>query len=108
MIYSVHVPGTPTLTRNECKYTKQSVVAFRDRIRVECDSDDFFGGSESRPYKSRILVNPTWGTLLRVAKSQQKKTQDYHHDFLEGAMIVRREVDKDGVSYGVVHLLLGS
>lgn len=108
MIYSVHIPGTPTVTRNGCEYTKQNVVAFRDRVRVECDSDDFFGGSESRPYRSRILVDPTWGTLLRIAKSQQKKTRDYHHSFLENASIVRREVDKDGVSYGVVQLHLGS
>lgn len=108
MYYSVHVPGTPTITRNECEYTKQNVIAFHDRIRVEAEEDGFFGGAESRPYRSRILVNPTWGTLLRIARSQQKKTQDYHHSFLEGAMIVRREVDKDGVSYGVVNLILGS
>lgn len=108
MIYSVHVHGTPTITRNECEYTRQNVIAFHDRILVEADGDEFFGGEGSRPYRSRILVNPTWGTLLRIAKSQQKKTQDFHHDFLEGATIVRREVDRDGVSYGVVHLLLGS
>jgi hypothetical protein len=108
MYYSVHVPGTPTITRDDCEYTKQNVIAFHDRIRVVSGRDGFFGGSESRPYKSRILVNPTWRDLLRVAKSQQKKTKDYHHSFLEGASIVRREVDKDGVSYGVVHLQLGS
>jgi hypothetical protein len=35
-------------------------------------------------------------------------TKDYHHQFLEGARVVRREVDEDGVSYAVVALITGS
>jgi len=107
-VYSVYVPGTPAFTRNECKYTKQNVVAFHDRVVVVAGADGFFGGSESRSYRSRILTNPTWGTLFRVFKSQIKKTRDSHHCFFEGAQIVRREVDKDGVSYAIVILHAGS
>lgn len=107
-VYSVHVPGTPTITRNECEYTKQNVVAFHDRVVVVAGADGFFGGSESRSFRSRALTNPTWGTLFRVFKSQIRKTRDTHHCFFEGARIVRREVDKDGVSYAVVELLSGS
>lgn len=107
-IYSVHVKGQPFTLRDGIQYTKQNVVAFHDRVRVVAYRDEFFGGDESKSYRSRILVNPTWGQLFRVFKSQMKKTRDYHHAFLEGARIVRREVDKDGVSYAVVELLTGS
>lgn len=107
-IYSVHIKGTPSINRDGIQYTKQNVVAFNDRVRVVGHADDFFGGKESKPYRSKIMTNPTWGQLFRVFKSQMKKTRDYHHAFLEGARIVRREVDKDGVSYAVVELLLGS
>jgi hypothetical protein len=107
-IYSVHIKGTPTVVRNGCEYTKQSVVAFHDRVRVVGHADDFFGGDESRDYRSKILVNPTWRALLGCLQSQMKRTRDYHHCFLEGARSVRREVDKDGVSYAVVELITGS
>lgn len=107
-IYSVYIEGKPYTSRDGLEYTKRSVVAFEDRVRVVAYADDFFGGDESRAYRSRIMVNPTWGQLFRVFKAQMRKTRDYHHAFLEGAHIVRREVDKDGVSYAVVELLTGS
>lgn len=107
-IYSVHIKGTPTVTRNGIEYTKQNVVAFHDRVKVIGYRDDFFGGDESKGYRSRMLVNPTWKTLLGCLEAQMRRTKDYHHCFLEGARIVRREVDKDGVSYGIVELLTGS
>jgi hypothetical protein len=107
-IYSVNEIDKPSVVRNGIRYTKQNVVAFHDRVRVVGHRDDYFGGEESRSYRSRIMVNPTWGQLFRVFKSQMKKTRDYHHAFLEGAHIVRREVDTEGVSYAVVELLTGS
>jgi len=107
-IYSVHIKGTPTVVRNGLEYTKQNVVAFHDRVRVVGHSDAFFGGDESRGYRSKILTNPTWRTLLGCLRSQMKRTLDEHHCFLEGARVVCREVDKDGVSYAVVELITGS
>lgn len=107
-VYSVHIEGQPHTSKNGLHYTKQNVVAFQGRVRVEADADDFFGGPESKPYKSHIMTNPTWGSLFRCFKAQIKTTRDYHHVFLEGARLVRREVDKNGVSYGVVELLTGS
>lgn len=107
-IYSVYVPGTPFHEKDLCKYTKQDVVAFRDRVRVVGPRDECFGGELSEEYRSSIMVNPTWGQLLRCLTSQMKKTRDFHHCFLEDARIVRREVDKDGVSYAVVELQTGS
>lgn len=107
-IYSVHIKGKPSYWKGDIEYTRQNVVAFEDRVVVEGHADDFFGGDESRGYRSRLMVNPTWGRLFRVFKTQMKHTRDYHHAFLEGARVVRREVDKDGVSYAVVELVTGS
>ncbi len=107
-IYSVYIKGQPSYRRRDLEYTKRSVVAFHDRVRVEASADEFFGGDDSRSYRSRIMVNPTWGQLFQVFKSQMKRTRDYHHAFLEGASVVRREVDRDGVSYAVVQLYAGS
>lgn len=107
-VYSVHIKGTPSVMRNGCEYTKQNVVAFHDRVKVESCGDEFFGGPDSKSYRSRLMVNPTWGQLLRCLTAQMRKTKDYHHCFLEGARIVRREVGKNGVSYGIVSLITGS
>lgn len=107
-IYSVYIKGKPFIERDGCRYTKQNVVAFHDRVRVVAGRDDFYGGDESRAYRSRIMTNPTWKQLLGCLSSQMEKTRDFHHQFLEGARIVRREVDKDGVSYAIVKLLTGS
>ena len=107
-IYSVYIEGKPFTERDGIRYTKQNVVAFHDRVRVIGYRDEFFGGDESRAYRSPIMVNPTWKKLLGCLSSQMKKTRDYHHQFLEGARILRREVDSNGVSYAVVELSLGS
>ena len=102
-IYSVHVSGKPSVVKNGIRYTKQNVVAFEGKVRVIAYRDDFFGGDESRSFKSKVLVNPTWGSLFRVFKSQVKATRDYHHAFLEGARVVRQEGDVK-----IVELSLGS
>jgi hypothetical protein len=102
-VYSVHIQGTPTVERNGIEYTKQNVVAFEGKVRVVAHADDFFGGDESRAFRSRVLENPTWGSLFRVFKSQIKRTRDFHHVFLEGADLVRMEGDVK-----IVELRLGS
>lgn len=107
-IYSVHIEGQPSVRRSGLAYTKQNVVAFRDRVVVEAPADGFFGGDKSRRFRSRLMVNPTWGRLFRTFKAQIKATKDYHHCFLEGARVKRREVDANGESYAVVELLTGS
>lgn len=101
--YSVHIKGTPTVEKNGIEYTKQNVLAFEGKVRVVAHADDFFGGDESRAFRSRVLENPTWGSLFRVFKSQMKRTRDFHHSFLEGADVVRMEGDVK-----IVELRLGS
>lgn len=108
MQYSVKKSGTPKVIRKwddgeTYEQTKQTAVAFTGRCRVVAEADDFFGGEESRKYIGRIIENPTWRQLFGEAKRSQAKTRDYHHDFLEGAVVAKVE---NGVK--VLHLLLGS
>lgn len=67
-----------------CWYMRQNVVAFQGLCQVRAERTPFYGGDESRPYRSQILLNPTWRQLFAVAKKQQQATKDLHHDFFEG------------------------
>jgi hypothetical protein len=78
-------------------------VAIPGPVRVEAEADEFFGGPDSLPYRSRVMMNPTWRQLMRCAAAQARKTLDEHHVFLEDFDIVR--VD-DNVT--VIRLILGS
>ena len=71
--------------------------------RVEADADEFFGGKESRPYRSKVMASPTWGDLMKCAGAQKRKTRDEHHVFVEGVEFLR----KDG-NVTVIRLALGS
>lgn len=106
MVYSVGVPkGTPRHQYRRDQYDittmKQKVVAFEGPCIVVAGADPFWcaQGLTSRPYRSRVISNPTWGDLFRCSKSQQKKTGDLHHCFFEGAHIEERV-------NGVAHLRL--
>lgn len=94
MEYSVSAP------RNICVTTGPCIV--------EAAADEFWGGEESKSYRSRIIHYPTWGQLFRIAVRQQKRTRDMHHDFFEGARIVRRITQPDGTEVKVLELVLGS
>lgn len=80
-----------------------NAVAVVGAVRVEADADEFFGGPDSKPYRSRVMASPTWGDLMRCAKQQAKKTLDEHHVFVEGIEFLR----KDG-NVTVIRLSLGS
>ena len=43
---------------------------------------DYYEGG--KPYVSRVLNNPTWGTVLKHFDRAIPVTGDYHHCFLEG------------------------
>lgn len=95
----------------DCWYMKQNVVAFTGLCQVRAERDVFFGGEESQPYRSRVLLNPTWRQLFNVAKKQQQATKDWHHDFFEG-FIDRGEDDLSvhphHLPVRVIELALGS
>lgn len=80
-----------------------NAVAVVGAVRVEADADEFFGGHDSKPYRSRVMASPTWGDLMRCAKQQAKKTLDEHHVFVEGIEFLRKD---GGVT--VIRLVLGS
>ena len=108
MKYSVLQHGAPAVVTNvgdgwEHRETKRSVVAFHGPCRVEAPREDFFACDESEPYVGPVIESPTWGRLFREAKAQQKKTRDWHHDFFEGARVVKTV---GGVK--VIELFLGS
>lgn len=53
-------------------------------VRFVARGDVFWGGSNARDYRSKVVDAPTYRSLLGAAKSSQKRTQDYHHSFIEG------------------------
>ena len=88
---------------------KQKAQAYRGKCRVQVEADDYFGGQDSQPYLSRVLINPTWGTLFRCAKRAQKFTKDYHHDFFENFWVYTVEpCPKTGEDIAIIRLSLGS
>ena len=82
---------------------KQNVVAREGWCVVIEPGDEFWGGEKSKPYRSRLMQNPTWGQLFRCAKAAQKKTLDYHHQFFEGVYVADSASDVT-----VLRLSLGS
>jgi hypothetical protein len=111
IIYSVGpnrtTPASDIITRDGIRYIKRTAVAFNGPCMVTAEADDWFGGEDSRPYRSRLMQSPTWADLTRVAASQQKATRDLHHAFLEGAYPVGTETIK-GQTVTVLRLLMGS
>lgn len=89
-------------------YMKQTVTAFYGACMVSAEADSFFGGNESKPFVSKVLVNPTWRQLYGVAKQQKKKTRDGHHSFFEGFLDTGKDVEIEGIPVRVIELLLGS
>lgn len=71
--------------------------------RVVSNADSFWGGENSKPYRGRVLCNPTWRAIRGEHDRQMRKTNDYHHVFLEGIRIRGRE---QGVT--IIELCLGS
>lgn len=107
-IYSVYIRNTPYIMRDGFRYTKQNVIAIPGLVRVHGFADDFFGGPESKDYRSKVMMNPSWGRLFRVFKAQMKRTRDYHHAFLEGFRVMRTERDQQDREVTVIELITGS
>ena len=113
MVFSVGPEkGTPesdyTTDKDGFKYMKRKVVAFKGKCVVTAAADDFWGGDESRPYRSRMMDSPTWGQLFNCAKAQQKRTLDWHHAFFEGACKHGPAIEVNGEMVQPLRLVLGS
>jgi hypothetical protein len=114
MFFSVG-PNPKTTPRNQYRvdehgisYMKQNVTAFKGPCIVVAESDDFFGGHESKRYESPVLVDPTWRSMMGVARSAQLKTLDFHHQFLEGVYPTGDKRTVNGVEVTVLRFSLGS
>jgi hypothetical protein len=115
MIFSVGPKkGTPKdeyiTTKHDISYMKQSVVAWQGKCVVVAAADEFWGGPGSKPYRSKVMNNPTWGQLFQCAKAAQKKTLDLHHCFFEGVYCSKDMVKAiiDGQEVIELKLALGS
>jgi hypothetical protein len=94
-----------------CWWMRQNLVAFTGLCQVRAERDQFFGGEDSRPFRSKVLLNPTWRQLFAIAKKQQEATKDVHHDFFEGYRDTGRDdmmVHPNHLPVRVIELALGS
>lgn len=62
--YSVYVRNTPYIICDGFRHTKQNVTAIPGLVRVHGFSDGFFGGPESKDYRSKVMLNPSLPPLL--------------------------------------------
>jgi len=88
-------------------YRGNKLEVVRGPVVFVAHADDFWGGEASKPYRSKVIVDPTFQSLYSAACTAQKKTGDRHHAFIEGAFFKRVEVI-DGVNVTVLELSLGS
>lgn len=94
-----------------CYYMKKNSIAFYGHCQVRADEDSLFGGEDSKPFRSKVLFNPTWRKLYEVAKKQQQATKDGHHDFFEGINDTGKDLHSmhpNGYPVRVIELVLGS
>jgi hypothetical protein len=59
-------------------------IAAKGRVVVYRPRNEFFGGEESLPYRSKVLVDPTFLQLAVCANRSIVRTRDRHHVFFEG------------------------
>jgi len=69
--------------------------------------DSFWGGEKAKNYRSKVIENPTYRALLGAAKSSQKVTRDYHHQFIEGCYFKGYE-EIDGRQVMILQMSFGS
>jgi hypothetical protein len=107
MIYSVlpkrTTPKEDIVVIDEIDYIKRQRIAFKGKCRVVTYHDPFWG--EGKTYRSKVFINPTWQQLFTAAKSSQKITGDYHHNYFEGFRVSKPESNGD---ITILHLSLGS
>jgi hypothetical protein len=71
------------------------------------DGDAFWGGEGVKNYRSKVIENPTYRSLMGAAKSSQAKTRDYHHAFIESAYFKGYE-EIDGRPVMILQMSFGS
>lgn len=69
--------------------------------------DKFFGGEESKDYRSRVYDSPTVADLIEAAEESVDVTKDRQHIFLEGYEITADQ-EPQGENVGEIAILFGS
>lgn len=118
MIYSASVTerdvdANPDLRskvrKDDCGWVyKRSAIAYKGKCRVHVEASQYFGGEDSQSYLSRVIKNPTWGTLYKHAKKSMDVTKDTHHIFFEDFWLYTVEPDPKHGEVGILRLSLGS
>jgi hypothetical protein len=98
-IYSVSPPkGKRGVSKKDDSGRHMYYVADKNSVAIRGDCillgerDDFFGGKESKEYRSGVLHNPTWGDVFEHFRKSIPVTRDAHHCFLEGVYRYTRNV----------------
>ncbi len=86
VIYSAY----PTLD-NDVPINNLHEVAAKGRVQLVHLKNPYWGGPESKSYRSEVLKNPTWLEVCVHANRMIEATGDYHHVFLEGLEYVATE-----------------
>lgn len=77
--------------KTEIRYVSRREVAIEGEVVVVAEKDSFYGGDTSRSFRSKVLVNPTWGVLFGQFRLAMAKTLDVHHTFFEGVYPAREQ-----------------
>jgi hypothetical protein len=78
-------------------------IAAKGKVILVGFADDYWGGNESKDYRSEVLENPTWLQVAVCANAMIKTTKDTHHCFLEG---LEKHSEEDNVT--VYEMSMGS
>ena len=68
-------------------------IAATGKVVLIAPRNEFYGGKDSRSYKSPVLENPTWLQVCVYANEMITTTKDKHHVFLEGLDYKKKEGD---------------
>lgn len=83
-------------------------VAIRGSIVIVADAaEGIWGGTNSKPFQSRVLTDPTWLDLCAVLHEQIKHTRDRQHVCIEGVKKVGQQTI-DGKRIAKYAIVLGS
>jgi len=80
-----------------------NMMAAVGKIVLVAPADNFYGGAKSKPYRSQVLINPTWLQVAVCANAMILCTNDHHHCFLEAITFLRTEGD-----IGIFEFAMGS
>ncbi len=78
-------------------------IAVEGKVKFVAKRDQFYGGNESKDWESEIINNPTWLDVCVLANNMVQTTKDFHHIFLEGVSVLKREEDLN-----IAELMMGS